>query len=150
MSARKSRRRGKWTKRVPFRFYVLQEAAGAGEFDAIEDIDDIPVELLDTVMIPDNLKEGFINRIKYQINVTNAVTYTLRIWCAAIAADYASHLSLLYESPLLQADDVLYDRAELHIPFILATPGEMFYSLEPTGATGNVSGFIEVTGEAAE
>lgn len=150
MSDRKSRRRGKWTKRVPFRLSALQEAAGAGTFDTDQIITDTPTLLLDDIIVPDNLKEGFINRIYYRFNWVAAETYTLRIWQAAIDADYESAMSLLYESAALRANDTPYDAAELHIPFILATPGEMFYSIDWTGAPGNIQGFIQVTGEAAE
>lgn len=150
MSGRAGRRGGRWTKRVPFRLYLLQEAAGAGSFDANENKAAIPTQLIDTVIVPDNLKEGFINRIHYRINAVNVETYTLRIWAAAIANDYESNLSMLYESDPIRLRDTDYDVAELNIPFLLATAGEMYASLEWTGASGNVQGFIEVTGEAAE
>ena len=156
MSGREARRGGRWTKRVPFRLYLLQEAAGAGKFDANENKAAIPTQLINDAIVPDNLKEGFIKRIHHRINFANAVAYTLRIWCAAIANDLESNLSMLYQSPEAVAGtpdrvrDTDYDIPELDIPFILATAGEMYVSFEWTGAPGNVQGFVEITGEAGE
>jgi hypothetical protein len=93
---------------------------------------------------------GKINRIHYRLKPTNAVTYVLRIWRAARAGDYESNSVMLYESPPTQASDVDYDKGELEIPFVLSTPGTMYYSIEWSGAPGNTVGFIDVTGERVD
>lgn len=137
---------GVWSKETAFKLYRLKEAAAAGDFDTSQAKTDTPTLLLNTAVIPDTLKTGFINRVHYRLNFANAETYTLRIWGAAIANDYESNLQMLWESPPLQADDTDYDEAELNIPFVLAAEGEMYYSIEWTGACGNIQGFIEVSG----
>ena len=141
---------GVWSKNVAFRLFRLKEAAAAGDFDVDQDKATTPTLALNTGIVPDTLKIGFIKRIHYRLNFAGAVTFTLRIWQAAIAADYESNLNMLYESPPLQADDIDYDEAELDIPFVLANEGIMFYSIDWTGACGNIQGFIEVSGETLE
>jgi hypothetical protein len=59
-------------------------------------------------------------------------------------------MEMLYESPSAQADDEDYDRAELYIPFILTASGDLYYSIDWSGAPGNTTGFIEVSGEIEE
>ncbi len=138
---------GRWTKIETFEYTRLREAAGVGDFNTDQDKETTPTLTLNTIQDPDTLKKGKVNRIHYRVNPANAITYTLRIWQAAIAADYESNINLLYESPAAQADDEDYDRAELNIPFILATEGEIYYSLDLSAASGNVQGFIVVSGE---
>jgi len=106
--------------------------------------------MLDTQKIPDTLKSGIIKRIHFRIKPANAVTYTLRIWSDAKAGDYESNMNMLYESPSGRLSDEDYDIGELDIPFNLGAEGKIYYSLDWTGATGNVQGFIEVSGELYE
>lgn len=141
---------GRWTKRVAFKYSELQEAAAAAKFNTDQTKTDTPTLKLNDVRVPDTLKSGIIKRIHYRINPANAVTYTLRIWAAAIDNDYESNLNLLYESPSGQVDDEDYDRSELSIPFVLAAEGDMYYSIDWSAASGNVQGFIEVSGETFE
>jgi hypothetical protein len=56
---------------------------------------------------------------------------------------------MLYESPAAQVDDTDYDR-EVEIPFVLETPGSLWYSIDWTAAPGNTTGFIEASGEKEE
>lgn len=141
-------RDGKWQKGSIFQYGKLDEtgAGGAASFETIQTKTDTPTLLLDMLSHP-TMKSGIIHRIHYRLNPTNAVTYTLRLWRAAAAGDYESNFNLLYESPPLQADDTDYDRAELIIPFWLWIPGNLYYSIEWTGAPGVTPGFISVTGE---
>jgi len=138
-------RDGKWKKGSIFMYTKLDEAGAADFFETSQVKTDTPTLLFDILSHP-TMKSGIIHRIHYRLNPTAAVTYILRIWRAAAPADYESNVNMLYESPPLQADDTDYDRAELVIPFWLWTPGVMFYSIEWTGAPGNTSGFISVSG----
>jgi len=149
MAQKTSMRDGRWTKKYPFKYSILQETAAAGIFDGDSAKTDIPTGYL-TTKSPDTLKSGMIKRIHYRIKAANSVTFTLYIWQAAKAADYDSNLNLLYESPSGQVSDTDYDRAEMDIPFILATEGTIYYSINWSGAPGNVNGFIEVSGETYE
>jgi len=141
---------GVWSKNVAFRLFRLKEVAAAGDFDTDQVKTDTPTLTLNSGVVPDTLKVGFIKRIHYRLNFANAVTFTLRLWQAAIAGDYESNLNMLYESPAAQADDTDYDIGELDIPFILAAEGVMFFSIDWTAACGNIQGFIEVSGETLE
>lgn len=149
-SGRQSARDGRWTKKYPFVYRQLKEVAAAGDFDTDQAKTDTPTLYFQTYRNPDTLKSGMINRIHYRLNPVGVVTFTLRLWAAAIAADYESNLNMLWESPAAQAADTDYDITELEIPFILAAEGLMYYSLDWTGATGNIQGFIEVSGETYE
>lgn len=140
---------GEWSKRVPFTFRKLKEVAGAGAFDTSQTKADTPTLYFDD-LIPDTLKSGFINRLHFRIKAANPVTFTLRIWSAAIANDYESNMNMLYESMAVRVSDTDYEETELDIPFILADAGKLYYSLEWSGATGNVQGFIEASGETYE
>lgn len=150
MSARQSARDGRWTKKYPFVYRQLREAAGAGDFNVDEAKTDTPTLYFTTYRNPDTLKSGMINRIHFRINAANVVTFTLRLWAAAIAADYESNMNMLYESAAALVRDTDYDITELDIPFILALEGVMYYSLDWSAASGNVQGFIEVSGETYE
>jgi hypothetical protein len=150
MAARQSARDGRWTKKYPFVYRELKEVAAAGQFDTDQAKTDTPTLTFATYRNPDTLKSGMINRIHYRLNFANAVTYQLRLWAAAIAADYESNLNMLYEGAAAQADDTDYDITELDIPFILAAEGLMYYSIDWTAACGNIQGFIEVSGETYE
>jgi hypothetical protein len=136
-----------------FNFAQLNEAGASAKFETNQNKTDTPtLALLDfrimTGSVGANLKAGLIHRIHFRLNPTNAVTYTLRIWQAAIAADYESNMNMLYESPAARADDTDYDVAELVIPFILANTGMIYYSVEWTGAPGITTGFLAVSGVA--
>jgi len=99
--------------------------------------------------LPDDLRRGVIKRIRYRLNYVNAETYTLRLWAASETGDYESALHLLWESPAAQADDTEYtlDATDFgEIPFILRRAGRIYFSVEWTGAPGNIQGFIRVDG----
>lgn len=141
---------GVWSKRVAFILRRLKEAAAAGDFDTDQSKTDTPTLTLNTEIVPDTLKWGFIKRVHYRLNPVNAVTYTLRLWSKAVAADYESNMNMLYETPAGRTDDEDYDDAELDIPFVLGAEGTMYYSIDWSGATGNIQGFIGVSGETSE
>jgi hypothetical protein len=150
MSGKDSCRDGKWKKGSIFTYHKLDEAGAADFFETSQVKTDTPTLLVDTYRSHPTMKTGLIHRIHYRLNPTAAVTYILRIWRAALADNYASNACMLYESAPLRADDIDYDVAELNIPFWLYTPGNLYYSIEWTGAPGNTTGFIEVTGEAVD
>jgi len=143
-----SARGGKWTKGSIFREYRLDEAGALDSFETVQTKTDTPT--LTLIASHPTMKSGMIHRIHYRLNPTAAVTYTLRLWRGASADNYQSNLDMLYESPALQADDTDYDRTDLDIPLICPNPGVIYYSIEWTGAPGNTSGFIEVSGEKVE
>jgi hypothetical protein len=140
-------RDGKWKKGSIFDYYQLDEAGAGDYFETNQIKTDQPTLYINTRRSHPTMRAGIINRIHYRLNPTNAVTYILRLWWGSVAPDYASNIRLLYESPALQADDTDYDRADLEIPFILCEPGLLYYSIEWTGAPGNTTGFIDVSGE---
>lgn len=148
MSARHGRRRGKWFTRVPFLCAELQEAAAAAKFNVDQLKTDTPTLQVNDYIEPVDFQKGWLQRAHYRINPVNAVTYAMILWEAAEADDYESNLLLIYETPAAQADDTDYDRAEMMVPFYLGAPGTIFYSIDWTGATGNVQGFILAGGEA--
>jgi hypothetical protein len=129
-----------------FKLRKLDEDGSSTDFENSYAKTDTPVKTFDSVIYPSTLTEGLIKRIHYRLNPTNAVTFTLRLYSAPSAADYASNCFLLYESPPLQANDIDYDRAELDIPFRLGAQGLMYYAIEWTGAPGTTKGFIDVSG----
>lgn len=146
-------RSGRWRKMSIFNFAQLNEAGASADFETSQAKTDTPtLTLLDvrtlTGTVGANLKSGLIHRIHYRLNPTNAVTYTLRLWQAAIADNYESNMNMLYESPALRADDTDYDVAELNIPFVLAATGLMYYSIEWSAASGTTTGFLAVSGES--
>ena len=130
-----------------FHAYKLDEDGTGNYFETSQSKTTAPTLLLNTAVVPPKVKSGIINRIHYRLNPTNAETYTLRIWRGAAAANLQSNLYMLYESDPLRADDTDYDVAELAIPFNLNDEGLLYYSIEWTGASGNTTGFIEVSGE---
>lgn len=143
-----SSRDGKWRKESIFMLTSLDEDGTLDYFETSQIKTDAPTLMLHDLSHP-TIKSGIIQRIHYRLNPTNAVTYILRLWRATTAADYQSNVNMLYESPPLQADDTDYDR-EVQIPFWLWTPGNFYYSIEWTGAPGNTTGFITVTGVKVE
>lgn len=153
MGEKNSCRSGRWRRYSIFNFAQLNEAGASAEFETNQAKTDTPtLMLLDVRAVTGAagavLKSGIIHRIHHRLNPTNAVTYTLRLWQAAIAADYASNMNMLYESPPLRADDTDYDVGELMIPFVLAETGNLYYSVEWTGAPGTTTGFVAVSGVA--
>lgn len=134
-----------------FVYRKFQETAGAwADVTTSKTETDQPTAMLDTSKNPDTLRKGKINRVHYRLNFANAETYTLRLWAASKTGDYESIMSKLWESAAAQADDIEYDNAELDIPFVLDEVGKIFFSVEWTGAAGNIQGFIEVSGEMYE
>lgn len=146
-------RDGKWSDPATFRLGKLQEAAAAAKFNVDQDKVTLPTLMLDDEIDPTNILEGVITRIHFRIKPTNAVTYTLRLWRAAVDGStkpYEENKAMLYESAAGLVSDTDYDITELSIPFKLAEAGKLYYSLDWSAATGNVQGFIEVSGETVK
>ena len=141
---------GNWEKHSIFQCSKLDEDGSEGDFETSYSKTDTPVKWLNTYYWPISLMSGLIKRIHYRLNPTNAVTFTLRIYQHAVAADYDSNVQLLYESPTAQADDEDYDRCERNIPFKLGSPAKIYFAIEWTGAPGTTAGFIVVSGEVVE
>ena len=131
-----------------FKFWTHQDAQDAWA-DITTDIGiaDTPTSIFDNR--PSKIKAGIIKRIYYHLDFTGVETYTLRLWSHAIANNYTSIRYMLYESPALQADNMIYDRP-VEIPFILNTIDTMYYGIDSTGALGNSAGTILVTGKIEE
>jgi len=141
-----------WKEHTIFCLKMLDEDGTGNYFETSKSKTDTPVHFMMANAVgcggkPLKFKEGKINRIHFRMNPSNAETFTLRIWRDAVAGDYASNLNLLYESDPLRADDEDYDVCELDVPFVLKTPGKIWFSIEWTGAPGNTPGFLEVSGE---
>ena len=141
---------GRWSEQSTFKLRKLQEVAAADKFDDSQGKTTLPTWMLDDEVDPSNLQEGVITRIHFRLNPANAVTYTLRLWRKAVnggATPYTENLEMLFETVAGLADDSDYDYTELNIPFRLYESGKMYYSIEWSAASGNVAGFIEVSGE---
>jgi hypothetical protein len=150
MSGKDSSRDGKWKKGSIFTFAHLDETGVLNVFETSQDKVTPPTLTVDNFAVSHpTMKTGIILRIHYRLNPTAAVTYTLRLWRSTGVDPYELNLYLLYESPAAQADDTDYDR-EVRIPMTLWLPGVLYYSIEWTGAPGNTTGFIEVTGEKVD
>jgi hypothetical protein len=148
--AKDSCRDGKWIRKSIFLCQKLDEAGVGDYFEVDQDKVTVPTLLLDTYRTHPTMKSGKILRIHYRINPTNAVTFTLRLWSTNLVVNpYELNLVMLYESPAAQVDDTDYDR-EVEIPFVLETPGSLWYSIDWTAAPGNTTGFIEASGEKEE
>jgi hypothetical protein len=147
--SKETSRMGKWKKRSTFMFYELDEDGVLNTFEVDQDKITPPTLLLDLFQTHPTMVTGIIKRIHYRLNPTNAVTFTLRLWRATKANPYELNLAMLYESPAAQVDDTDYDRNgdEIDIPFSLETPGQLYFSIDWSGAPGNTTGFISVEGE---
>lgn len=145
---------GQWTKRVSFRMLELQEAAAAHTgFTTSKAEADTPAYTL-TTKDPDTLKQGIIKRIHIRLNWANAVTLeAVRLYRGAKAGDYESDSNKLFDSiayyPAGLTDDDEYD-FEVEIPFKLIEEGKIYYGCQWSAASGNIQGYIEVTGETFE
>lgn len=144
---------GQWTKLYPFLVYWLKEVAGTdADITTSKSVTDQPTAYFGNVD-PDTIKSGIIKRIHFRINNANAVTFILRLWQASIANDYESEMNLLWSSTDIIAqcvDDDEYDVNGLDIPFKLTDRGKMYFSLEWSAASGNVQGYMQVSGDLKE
>lgn len=138
-------RSGVWEKHTVFRYFARDNDGTGNIFETDQAETDTPTLYLSTFRYPENLVMGMAYRIHYELEPTNAVTYTLRLYCNSIANDIWSRSEKLYESPAGQADSIEYDR-EVKIPFKLINPGRIWYTIDWSAAPGNTPGFIEVTG----
>ena len=154
MAAPRERKEGTWTTRKPFFFKVFQEAAGAhSDLTTSKVATDTPTAYF-SIVIPDTIKSGRINRIHIRLNWVNAVTLDeLRIYQAAKAGDYESNMNLLWTSDdhiAALVDDDEYVIKNLSIDFNLEAEGTLYYAPTWSGACGNIQGFITVSGELYE
>lgn len=137
---------GNWSPANVFHYELLDADGTGNSFETDQDVDTTPSVKIDTIRDPDNLKKGLLLNVFYCMNPTNAVTYTLRIWRGAIADNMTSYSNLIYESPAAQADTTIYHR-EIRVPFTLDVEGDIYVSLDWTGAPDNTPGFLILTGE---
>ena len=102
-----------------------------------------------------------LDEVRYYMNQTNAVTYTLYLFEGA-TADNVTHLAeLVFQSPAAQADVTLYwyrhgasgtpdtiATTDHSLPVIvdLVTPGRLYYTINWSGAPGDTPGFIYLRG----
>ncbi len=129
-----------------FHAYFLDEDGGSGTLEDSYAKTDTPVHFFPQIYrYPLFFKKGIALRVHYRLNPTNAVTYTLRIYRYAYAANYESNLSLIYESAAARVDDTDYD-VEIEKPFILPVTGVMYYAIEWSAAPGVTLGFVEISG----
>lgn len=142
------------------------DAAGTSNY--FETDDDAPLTSTPTLTIPitSNVAKEItrfkITEIRYYMNPTNAVTYTLYLFEGATADD-ATHLSeLVFQSPAAQADSTLYWYREGYsgtpdtiatldasLPVIvnLSKANSLYYTINWSGAPANTPGFIKIRGE---
>lgn len=138
---------GIWDRKRIFRYGMLDEDGTGNNFETDQAKTDTPTLTLASFLDPAIISRGKINNYKYRLNPTNAVTFVARLWEGAYAANYASNFRMLYETPAAQVDDEDYDRAEMDIPFILDSSGNMYYSIDWSGAPGNTPGYMRISGE---
>jgi len=142
------------------------DADGTGNY--FETDDDNPTTSTPTLTIDvtSNVLGAAVNRfeltsLRYYLNPTNAVTYTLYLF-EKNSADDTTHLSeLVFQSPAAQADSTLYwyrigasgtpdtiATADNTLPVIvnLGTTGKLYYTINWSGAPANTPGFIKLRG----
>lgn len=145
-----SGKKGGWDKKTYCGFAYINPVASADANLSTSQSKTDEVTLYFNDVRPAWTFNGRIKRIHFRLDPTNAVTYTLRIWSGSNTNDYQANLMLLWESPAARAGATDYDECELDIPFICAIQGRLYYSIEWSGATGNIAGFIHVSGETQE
>lgn len=141
-----------WEKNTIFFIGKLDEDGTGNYFETSKSKTDTPIHFILANAAgcygrPLYFKAGKINRIHFRFTPTNAETFTLRLWRNALAADYASNATLLWESDAGRVSGEDYDITERDIPFVLATPGKVWFSIEWTGAPGNTPGILEISGK---
>lgn len=127
-----------------FEFAVLNEAAAAA-FGTSTAEDGTPTQLF-TLCSPSNVRAGVIESIHFRVKPANAVTMKLRIYQAAIAADYESRMNKVFEDTIDRASDTEVQLDGLKIPFRIA-PSALYFTLTFSAAAGNTQGFIVVRGK---
>jgi len=141
---------GRWTEDEIFIFKEFQEASGTKtEFTTSKAEGDTPAYSFVDVVKPDTLKAGVITQIRIKLNWANAVTLeAIRFHEAAIAGDYESNSRKIWDSdehaPSLNDDEEYV--FNVNIPFHLDAAGIMFFGLQWSAASGNISGHITVKG----
>jgi len=135
--------------RKVFTYEMLDEDGALNLFETSQIKTVLPTFMFNQGRDPIDLKEGQVNRIRLRLNPTNAVTYTFRLWRAAVngaVTPYLQELACIYEMDFVGADDIAYTIV-MERPLRLAVAGQLWYSIEWTGAPGNTPGSIEVQGE---
>jgi len=133
-----------------FTYSVLDEDGALNIFETSQIKTVLPTFMFNQVVDPADLKEGILTKIKVRLNPTNAVTYTLRLWSAAIngaVTPYLQELACIYEMDFVGADDIAYTIV-LNRPFSLLVPAQIWYSIEWSAAPGNTPGTISLQGDA--
>jgi len=143
-----------------FRNYFYAESTSAG-LSTDSDWDDQPDQSIGPGLVAGvtgygynspAVRRGILKRVYYQINPTNAVTYRLTILEARTGADqsYQTRMNIIFDSnevtPGGAAGDTRYDATELDRPFTLESRGDFYYNLDWSGAPGDTTGFIYISG----
>ena len=91
-----------------------------------------------------------LTKVMYNMDVANAVTYTLYLLSDNPAAALAEQLALIYQSEPLRADAIPYmetgNTTKLPVQGRLGTIGWVYYKIDYTGAPGDVTGQIRIEG----
>ena len=103
----------------------------------------------------------WVDEVRYYMDQTNAVTYTLYLLEGPTADDVTQHSDVFFESPAAQADVTEYvwrpgglgtfpnlATADNTLPCIvdLHTSGKIYYILDWSGAPGDTPGYIKIKG----
>jgi hypothetical protein len=132
-----------------FTYELLDEDGALNIFEANQAKVVLPTLWFNQGVDPPDMREGILQRIKIRLNCTAAVTYTFRLWDAAIngaVTPYLQEQACIYEMDFPGLDDVPYNII-MNRPFGLADEGALWYSIEWTGAPGNTMGDIKIQGE---
>lgn len=136
--------------RKVFTYALLDEDGALNIFETSQIKTVLPTFMFNQGTEPADLKEGILTKIKVRLNPTNAVTYTLRLWEAAIngaVTPYLQELACIYEMDFPGIATIPYTIV-LNRPFALGIAGQIWYSIEWSAAPGNTPGAIDLQGDA--
>jgi len=130
-------------RELPFIATVSEDGTTTAVFTTDKSKTDTPTQYIDAT--EPVFYRGRILEIGYRLNPTAAETYTLMIFEKNIANDYELNSRMLYESAAARVDDEDY-RIECNLPFNLWTAGRFYIATDWTGAPGNTTGYIRISG----
>jgi len=119
--------------------------------DGADDIFETDQAFTDTFTLvlagdPIDLASGRFLTVTYSLTPTNAVTYQLFLAGWANADNVLQASQTIYASAAGKASGTFY-QYEIDVVIDLITPGVIYYAIDWSGAPGNTSGFIWVSGE---
>ena len=139
---------GKQLRGQAFVAYRLDEDGTGNYFETSQSITDTWTLLL--YCHPHALGSGIAHTVRYQLTPTNAETYTLFLGAYGAAEDLPQAMRMIYESATLRASGTRYAATNLDRAFELYTGGYIYYAVEWSGAPGNTTGYIYLTGECLQ